>query len=160
MNQTLHYKILTIAIVSAFSTTVQADETNTSEQLKKLQQMVEQLQQQRAEQDKQMDLLTKELVSVENQLNQSKIVKAEEMVVVTVRQYSPILKMVSALRMVVEIGNLPLMAAYRPITVIFHLMKQRQILLACAAQGLALRSHFIKIMWRGSRVNILVAAPR
>ncbi len=78
MNQTLHYKILTIAIVSAFSMTVQADEINTSEQLKKLQQMVEQLQQQRAEQDKQMDLLTKELVSVENQLNQSKIVKAEE----------------------------------------------------------------------------------
>ena len=40
--------------------------------------MVEQLQQQRAEQDKQMDLLTKELVSVENQLAQSKIVKVEE----------------------------------------------------------------------------------
>ena len=72
------FKILTIAIVLAFSLNVQADETDPSEQLKKLQQMVEQLQQQRAEQDKQLELLTKELVGVENQLSQSKIVKSEE----------------------------------------------------------------------------------
>ncbi len=78
MNQILHYKILTIAIVSAFSTTIQADETNLSEQLKKLQQMVEQLQQQRIEQDKQIDLLTKELVGIENQVSQVKIVRSEE----------------------------------------------------------------------------------
>ena len=37
-----------------------------------------QLQQQRLEQDKQMELLTKELVGVEKKLSQSKIVKAEE----------------------------------------------------------------------------------
>jgi phosphate-selective porin OprO and OprP len=80
MSQLSHfnYKVLAIAIVSAFSMTVQADETNTSEQLKKLQQMVEQLQQQRAEQDKQIELLTKELVGIENQVSQVKIVKSEE----------------------------------------------------------------------------------
>lgn len=72
------YKILAIAIVSAFSMTVRADETNPSEQLKKLQQMVEQLQQQRAEQDKQIELLTKELVGIENQVSQVKITKSEE----------------------------------------------------------------------------------
>lgn len=78
MNQTLHYKILTIAIVSAFSMTVQADEVDPSAQLKKLQQMVDQLQQQRAEQDKQIELLTKELVGLENQVSQVKIAKSEE----------------------------------------------------------------------------------
>ena len=80
MSQCQHvkYKILAISIVSAFSMTVQADETNPSEQLKKLQQMVEQLQQQRAEQDKQIELLTKELVGIENQVSQVKIVKSEE----------------------------------------------------------------------------------
>lgn len=40
--------------------------------------MVQQLQQQRAEQDKQLDLLTKELVGIENQVSQSKITKSEE----------------------------------------------------------------------------------
>ncbi len=72
------YKVLMIMMASAFSMNAQAESADTSEQLKKLQQMVEQLQQQRAEQDKQMELLTRKLVGVENQLSQSKIVKAEE----------------------------------------------------------------------------------
>ena len=58
--------------------TVKADEFDTSEQLKKLQQMVQELQQQRLEQDKQIELLTKEIVGIENQVSQVKIVKSEE----------------------------------------------------------------------------------
>ena len=80
-NQRNQYKVFTIATYAtfmAFSILAQADESAPNEQLKKLKLMVEQLQQQRLEQDKQMDLLTKELVGVENQLSQSKIVKAEE----------------------------------------------------------------------------------
>ena len=80
MNQPQHfkYKVLTIMVALACSVSAEAESADPSEQLKKLQQMVEQLQQQRAEQDKQMELLTKALVGVENQLSQSKIVKAEE----------------------------------------------------------------------------------
>lgn len=78
MNKNHPYKILTIAVLAAFATNAQAESTDLTEQLKKLQQMVDQLQQQRADQDKQMELLTKELVGVENQLSQSKIVKSEE----------------------------------------------------------------------------------
>jgi phosphate-selective porin OprO and OprP len=80
MNQLIHfkYKILSIAMVSVFSMTVQADETDPSVQFKKLQNMIEQLQQQRIEQDKQIELLTKELVGLENQVSQVKIAKSEE----------------------------------------------------------------------------------
>ena len=77
-NQRIKYKVFTIATFTAFSMLAQADESDPNEQVKKLKQMVEQLQQQRLEQDKQMEVLTKELVGVENQLSQSKIVKAEE----------------------------------------------------------------------------------
>ena len=77
-SQHIKYKVFTIATLTAFSILAQADESDPNEQVKKLKLMVEQLQQQRLEQDKQMDLLTKELVGVENQLSQSKIVKAEE----------------------------------------------------------------------------------
>ncbi|MBC7756954.1 MAG: porin [Bdellovibrio sp.] len=78
MNQTQYYKILTALFAFACSVSAQADSADTSERLKKLQQMVEQLQQQRLEQDKQMDLLTKELVGLENQVSQVKITKSEE----------------------------------------------------------------------------------
>ena len=77
-SQRIKYKVFTVAALTAFSMLAQADESDPNEQLKKLKQMVEQLQQQRLEQDKQMELLTKELVGVENQLSQSKTVKAEE----------------------------------------------------------------------------------
>jgi phosphate-selective porin OprO/OprP len=77
-NPRIQYKAFTIIALATFSLLARADEADPSEQIKKLQQMVEQLQQQRTEQDKQMELLTKELVGVENQLSQSKIVKAEE----------------------------------------------------------------------------------
>jgi len=55
-----------------------ADEADTAARIKQLEQMMQQLQAQRAEQDKQIELLTKELVGVENQISQSKIVKSEE----------------------------------------------------------------------------------
>ncbi len=74
----LKFKILTLALLSITALIAKADETETSQQLKKLQQMVEQLQQQRLEQDKQIELLTKELVGIENQVSQVKIVKSEE----------------------------------------------------------------------------------
>lgn len=72
------FKILTLALLSIPALAVKADETDTSQQLKKLQQMVEQLQQQRIEQDKQIELLTRELAVIENQVSQVKIVKSEE----------------------------------------------------------------------------------
>ena len=74
----LKFKMLTLVLLSVATFTVNADETETSQQLKKLQLMVEQLQQQRLEQDKQIELLTKELVGIENQVSQVKIVKSEE----------------------------------------------------------------------------------
>ena len=78
LHPSLKFKILTLALLSIPALAVKADETDTSQQLKKLQLMVEQLQQQRIEQDKQIELLTKELVGIENQVSQVKIVKAEE----------------------------------------------------------------------------------
>ena len=71
-------KIVTLTLLYLPMVTVKADEFDTSEQLKKLQQMVQELQQQRLEQDKQIELLTKELVGIENQVSQVKIVKSEE----------------------------------------------------------------------------------
>jgi len=79
MNQykTRHLAILTALIVSSPIFAASADE-DAEARIKKLEQMVQQLQQQRAEQDKQLDLLTKELVGIENQVSQSKITKSEE----------------------------------------------------------------------------------
>jgi phosphate-selective porin OprO and OprP len=53
-------------------------ETVTEQRIKQLEQAVQQMQQQRAEQDKQIDLLTKELVAIENQVTQSKTTRTEE----------------------------------------------------------------------------------
>ena len=78
MHQTLHYKILTALLAFACSVSAQAASSDTSERLKKLQQMVEQLQQQRLEQDKQIELLTIEIVRIESQTSQAKITKSEE----------------------------------------------------------------------------------
>jgi len=58
-NPHTQYKALTVVALVAFSLPARADETDPIEQIKKLQQMVEQLQQQRADQDKQMELLNK-----------------------------------------------------------------------------------------------------
>ena len=46
-SQRINYKILTIATLTAFSMLAQADESDPNEQVKKLKQMVEKLQQQR-----------------------------------------------------------------------------------------------------------------
>ena len=116
------------------------------------------MQQQRLEQDRQMELLTKELVGVENQLSQSKIVKAEEKDSSKGAPVLPTLKMVLDLKTEVVIGNLQSMAVCRQITAIFHLMNQLQILLACAAQDLVARLLSTKIMRRGLKVSILELA--
>ena len=159
-NQCIKYKVYTIAALTAFSELAQADESDPSEQVKKLQRMVEQLQQQRLEQDKQMDLLTKELVGVENQLSQSKIVKAEEKAAVRAHQYSPILKMALPLKTTVVIGNFQSTVVYRLITVTFILMKMQPIRLVYAAHVWVARSLSIKIMQPAWKVNILVVAQR
>ena len=71
-------KVVTLAALALPTLSAQAETLDTSEQLKKLQLMVQVLQQQRLEQDKQIELLTKELVGIENQVSQVKIVKSEE----------------------------------------------------------------------------------
>lgn len=73
-------RIIVGAVASAFFVPMMscAAEVDAEARLKQLEQIVQQLQQQRAEQDKQLELLTKELVGIENQVSQSKIVKGEE----------------------------------------------------------------------------------
>ena len=68
------------AVAAAFLLPIasSAAELDAETRLKQLELMVQQMQQQRAEQDKQIELLTKELVGIENQVSQSKIVKGEE----------------------------------------------------------------------------------
>ncbi len=76
-----HYfsaSLLCSAVMSTFPVFAYAQDDEASARLKELEAKVQQLQQQRAEQDKQIELLTKELVGIENQVSQSKIVKTEE----------------------------------------------------------------------------------
>lgn len=58
--------------------TAGADEANLEQRIQQLESALLATQQQRVEQDKQIELLTKELVGIENQLSQSKIAKSEE----------------------------------------------------------------------------------
>lgn len=73
-------KLIAGAVAAAFLLPIasSAVELDAETRLKQLELMVQQMQQQRAEQDKQIELLTKELVGIENQVSQSKIVKGEE----------------------------------------------------------------------------------
>jgi len=73
----LSNSLLVLAITTAFPTTLFAQD-DTASKVKDLELKVQQLINQRAEQDKQIDLLTKELVGISNQVSQSKIVKSEE----------------------------------------------------------------------------------
>jgi phosphate-selective porin OprO and OprP len=67
-----------LALTSALPALSYAEQSDSEARIHQLEQMMQQLQQQRAEQDKQIELLTKELVGVENQVSQSKITKTEE----------------------------------------------------------------------------------
>ncbi len=69
--------LLVLAITTAFPTTLFAQD-DAALRIKNLELKVQQLIDQRAEQDKQIDVLTKELVGISNQVSQSKIVKSEE----------------------------------------------------------------------------------
>jgi phosphate-selective porin OprO/OprP len=64
--------------VTLFSITANAQEANLEQRIKQLESALLATQQQRIEQDKQIELLTKELVGIESQLSQSKIAKSEE----------------------------------------------------------------------------------
>jgi len=69
--------VIALAITATFTSTSYAQHDEES-RIKELENKVMQLIQQRAEQDKQIDLLTKELVGISNQISQSKIAKSEE----------------------------------------------------------------------------------
>lgn len=70
--------LLFLAITSVFSTPIYAEESDTALHIKELEAKMQLMQEQHAEQDKQLELLTKELVGIENQLSQSKITKTED----------------------------------------------------------------------------------
>jgi len=71
-------KLLVIALATALPAASHADDNDAEARIKQLETMVQQMQQQRAEQDKQIDILTKELTGIKNQLSQSKTAKVEE----------------------------------------------------------------------------------
>jgi len=68
--------VIAVMAYSASSSVVANSDTET--RLRQLEQLVQQMQQQRIEQDRQIDMLTKELVAVENSMIQSKTAKLEE----------------------------------------------------------------------------------
>ena len=158
MHQTLHYKILTALLASACSAGAQAASSDTSERLIKLQQMVEQLQQQRLEQDKQIALLPKELVGIEYQVIHVKITRSEEK---GSTKDAPVLENFKD-GVSFEDGsgnwkfaiNNRVQADYRH----FSPDENAADILVCAALGLAARSLFIKTTWRGWKANILAVA--
>jgi phosphate-selective porin OprO/OprP len=69
--------VISVAIITSFPAIVFAQD-DTDSRIKELENKVQQLIQQRAEQDKQIDILTKELVGISNQFSQSRIAKSEE----------------------------------------------------------------------------------
>ena len=77
INHHFSKSLIVFAITTAFPITLYAQDDAES-RIRELENKVQQLIQQRAEQDKQIDILTKELVGIGNQVNQSKIAKSEE----------------------------------------------------------------------------------
>ena len=71
-------KIVLVLLANAITTNAWAGEAELESRIKQLEETLKVMQQQRAEQDKQLEVLTKELVGVENQLSQSKTAKTEE----------------------------------------------------------------------------------
>ena len=79
MSSPLFRKTIIATTLAAFLPTLaHADTTELEARILKLEQTIQAMQQQRIEQDKQLELLTKELVGVEGQVTQSKISKSEE----------------------------------------------------------------------------------
>ena len=77
INHHFSKSLIVFAITTAFPITLYAQD-DAEARIKDLEAKVQQLIVQRAEQDKQIDVLTKELVGISNQVSQSKIVKSEE----------------------------------------------------------------------------------
>ncbi len=75
--QKFSLSLVSLALASIFASTAYAEKNVALTRIKELEVKIE-LMQQRAEQDKQLELVTKELVGFENQLSQSKIAKTEE----------------------------------------------------------------------------------
>lgn len=71
-------KSLLAVLAMAVTTTAWAGDAALESRIKQLEETLKAMQQQRAEQDKQLEVLTKELAGVENQLSQSKTAKTEE----------------------------------------------------------------------------------
>ncbi len=67
-----------VLISSLYPIASYAESVDLEARLQQLEKVIQLMQQQRAEQDKQLDLLTKELVGMENQISQSKIAKTED----------------------------------------------------------------------------------
>ncbi|MES2180640.1 MAG: porin [Pseudomonadota bacterium] len=70
--------LLTSAIALLMPLSAYADNSDLEARIQQLEKTIQAMQQQRAEQDKQVEVLTKELVGIENQVSQSKITKTEE----------------------------------------------------------------------------------
>lgn len=70
--------LMFLALTSAFTIPAYSEDNDSLARIKQLEAKMELMQQQRAEQDKQLELVTKELVGLENQISQSKIAKTEE----------------------------------------------------------------------------------
>lgn len=79
MTQCKRAGICVVLITAGFHPSVLlANDQDLESRIRQLEQMVQQIQQQRAEQDKQIELLTKELVGIENQMSQVKTARTEE----------------------------------------------------------------------------------
>ena len=70
--------LIFLVLHSAFIMPAYSEDNDSLARIKQLEAKMELLQQQRADQDKQLELVTRELVGLENQLSQSKIAKTEE----------------------------------------------------------------------------------
>ena len=77
-HQKISCSLVLLVLATAFATPSFAEESDALVRIKELEAKMELMQQQRAEQDKQLELVTKELVGLENQMSQSKITKTEE----------------------------------------------------------------------------------
>ncbi len=71
-------KIVLAGIATTITSTTWAGDAELENRIKQLEETLKAMQQQRAEQDKQLEVLTRELVGVENQLTQKKNAKADE----------------------------------------------------------------------------------
>ena len=74
---TMKLIVLTV-VASTITSTTWAGDAELENRVKQLEELVKAIQEKRSEQDKQLEILTKELVGVENQLTQSKNTKSEE----------------------------------------------------------------------------------